>query len=83
MHTLVGRIGAINSGNSEVSIPDATRKIEPKRAGVSGVRAAETNSDVHIRNRTARQPARGHSGINKRRDSGPEWANAPPTLNFC
>jgi hypothetical protein len=36
-----------------VPIPDATRKIEPKRAAVPRVRAPKTDADIHIRNRAA------------------------------
>jgi hypothetical protein len=53
LHTLVGGIGAINSGNSDVSVADAARNIETKRASAAWVRAAEANSNIQIRNRTA------------------------------
>src|SRR4030095_6796996 len=53
LHALVGRIGAINGRNSDVSIADPARNIETKRASAARVRAAETDSNVHICNRTA------------------------------
>ena len=83
LHALVGRIGAINGRNSDVSIADPPRNIETKRASPARVRAAEADSNIHIRNRTARHPTRGQSCINKSRYSGPEWASTPPSLHFC
>jgi hypothetical protein len=83
LHTLVGDIGAINSGNSDVSVPDATRKIEPKRAGTPGIGASKADSNVHIRNRASGQAAGSQSCIHKAGYSGPEWASAPPSLQFC
>ena len=82
LHALVGRIGAINGGNSEVSIPDAACKIEPKCAGTAWVRASQTDSDIHIRNRAAGYPSGSQSGIHKGGYSGPEWASVPPSLQF-
>jgi hypothetical protein len=65
LHALVVRIGAINGRNSDVSIADPAGNIETKRASAARVGAAEANSNVHICNRTARQPTRAQSGINK------------------
>ena len=53
LHALVGRIGAIDGRNSDVSIPDAVRNIETKRASAPRVSASEADSNIHIRNRTA------------------------------
>jgi len=53
LHALVGRIGAINGRNSDVSIADPPRNIETKRASAARVCAPETDSNVHICNRTA------------------------------
>src|SRR6476619_4460200 len=53
LHTLMGRIGAINGRNSDVPIADPARNIEPKRASAARVRASEADSNVHICNRTA------------------------------
>jgi len=65
-----------------VSIPDAARKIEPKRAATPGVRAAKTDPDIHIRNRTAGYPSGAPSRIHESGYSGPEWAGTPPSLHF-
>jgi hypothetical protein len=53
LHALVGDIGAINSGNSEVSVADTARNIETECASAARVRAAEADSNIHIRNRAA------------------------------
>jgi hypothetical protein len=53
LHALVGRIGDIDGRNSDVSIPDAARNIETKRASAPRVGASEADSNIHIRNRTA------------------------------
>src|SRR5262245_4014714 len=53
LHALVGRIGAINGRNSDVSVPDAARNIETKRASAARVGTSEADSNIHIRNRTA------------------------------
>jgi hypothetical protein len=83
LHTLFADIGGINSGNSEVPIPDAARKIEPKRAEPPGIRGSKTDSNIHIRNRTAGYAAGGHSRVDETGDSGPERAGAPPSLELC
>jgi hypothetical protein len=53
LHALVGGIGAINGRNSDVSVPDAARNIETKRASAAWVGASEADSNIHICNRTA------------------------------
>ena len=67
LHALVGRIGAINGRNSDVSIADPPRKIETNRASTARVCAAEADSNVDICNRAAREPPCRQSGVNKRR----------------
>jgi hypothetical protein len=53
LHALVSDIGAVSSRNSDVSIADPARNIETKRASAAWVRAAEADSNIQIRNRTA------------------------------